>query len=294
MARIGFLTAGMDDPDTSARILPPFRDGLRTRGYVEGRNVTIDIPRGDTLAARASDAVRRNVDVIVAVGAPAALEAYKATRAIPIVALMGDPVEIGLATGLAQSGTNVTGVSVRHAETAGKRLELVLTVVPKASRVAVLWNAANPNKAIEWKRTEAAAQQRGVTVQSIEVGADIERAFEAIAKSRAEMLIALTESITIVHRRRIADFALRHRIPAIAAYREFADAGLLMTYGPNSGEAYRHLATFVDKILKGTRPADLPIEQVSRLELVINARTAKAIGVTISPALLARADAVIQ
>jgi putative ABC transport system substrate-binding protein len=209
---------------------------------------------------------------------------------------MGDAVEMGLVVGLARPGGNLTGVSGQVAETAGKRLELLKEAVPQASRVAVLWNAANPNKAIEWQATQIAAQALGVTLQSVEVRTpdDFKHAFSAITRGRADALITLVDTLTIAHRTQIVACTTQNRLPLMAAYREFVEAGGLMNYGVRSRDIYGHLAGYVDKILKGAKPADLPVEQFVRFELVINLKTAKALGITIPPHLLVLADEVLQ
>jgi len=212
------------------------------------------------------------------------------------VAGMGDPVEMGLVASLARPGGNLTGVSVQIAETAGKRLELLKAAVPQASRVAVLWNPANPNKALEWQATQSAAQALGVTLQSVEVRTpdDLQRAFAALTRGRADALITLAEGITVLHRSQIADFTTKHRLPMMAAQREFVEAGGLMSYGVRVRDLYRRLAVYVAKILHGAQPADLPVEQPMKFELVINLKTAKALGLTIPPTVLFQADEVIQ
>ncbi len=297
--RIAVLLSSATDPDSAARELEPLRQGLRERNHVEGQNITIEYRlrrRGDTLLELATELLRLKPDIIVAPGTPAAKAAQQATRTIPIVAFMGDAVDMRFASSLAQPGGNITGVSIQIAETAGKRLELLMEAVPRASRVAVLWNAANPNKALEWKETKIAAQTLGVTLQSAEVrgSSDFAHAFSAITRGRADALITFVDHPTNTHRRQIVDFTTKNRLPMITAYTEFVEAGGLMSYGVAQRDLYRHLAVYVDKILKGARPTDLPIEQLTTFELVINAKTAKAIGLTIPPSLLLRADHVIE
>ena len=297
--RIGFLFSIPTDPTSAARILEPFRQALRERNYVEGQNIAIEYRlggRGDQLRDLATELVQHQVDIIVAVNTPAAKAAQQATRTIPIVANMGDPVEMDLAARLAAPGGNITGVSGQFGATAGKRLELLKEAVPRAARVAVLWNAANPNKALEWKETQSAAQASGVTLQSVGVRAfdDFESAFSAVTRGRADAVITIVDGLTIMYRRQIVDFTTKTRLPMIAAYRDFVEAGGLMSYGVRPRDQYRHLAVFVDKILKGAKPADLPVEQPTRFELVINMKTAKTLGLTIPPSLLLRADEVIQ
>jgi putative ABC transport system substrate-binding protein len=244
----------------------------------------------------ATELVQRKVDLIVAVGTPAAQAAQHATRTIPIVALMGDPVEMGLVAGLARSGGNLTGVSGQNAGLGGKLLELLKEAVPQASRVAVLWNAANPNKVLVWQETQSAAQALGVTLHSVEVRTpdDFERAFAALTRGRAEALITFMEGLTIAYRRQIVDFTTQHRLPMLAENRVFVEAGGLMSYGVKLGELYGRLAVYVDKILKGAKPADLPVEQPMKFELVLNLKTAQALGITMPPSLLLLAEEVIR
>ncbi len=294
--RIGCLLPTAAD---AALIREPFRQGLHERNYVEGQDIAIEYriaERDDQLLDLATELVQLQVDIIVVWGTPSAKAAQHATRTIPIVAVMGDPVEMGLVASLARPGGNLTGVSAQIAETAGKRLELLKEVVPQASRVAVLWNAANPNKALEWQETQSTAQALGVTLQSVEVRTpdDLPRAFAALTRGRADALITFAEAITVMHVRQIADFTTQHRLPMMAADREFVEAGGLMSYGFRRRDLYGHLAVYVDKILKGVKPADLPVERPMKLELVLNLKTAKALGLTIPPTLLFQADEVIQ
>jgi len=294
--RIGVLLPTTAD---AALLREPFRQVLRERHYVEGQDIAIEYrvaERDDQLLDLATELVQLKVDIIVVWGTPSAKAAQHATRTIPIVAGMGDPVEMGLVASLARPGGNLTGVSVQIAETAGKRLELLKAAVPQASHVAVLWNAANPNKVLEWQETQSAAQALGVTLQSVEVRTpdDLERAFAALTRGRADALITFAEAITVLHVRQIVDFTTQHRLPMMAAQREFVEAGGLMSYGVRVRDLYRHLAVYVDKILKGAKPADLPVEQAMKFELVINLKTAKALGLTIPPTVLFQADEVIR
>jgi len=296
--RIGFLFFA--DPAPAAHVLEPFRHGLRERHYVEGQNIAIEDRYAEGSPSRLRDLavelVQHKVDLIVAMGTPVAQAAQHATRTIPIVAYMGDAVEMGLVASLAWPGGNLTGVSIQMAETAGKRLELLKEAVPQASRVAVLWNAANPNKALEWQETQSAARAVGVTLQSVEVRTpdDFAGACAAITRGHADALITIVESLTLTHRSQIVDCTTQHRLPMMAAYRAFVEAGGLMSYGVKSRDLYRHLAVYVTKILQGAKPADLPVEQPTTFELIINLKTAKALGLTIPPPLLILADEVIQ
>jgi putative ABC transport system substrate-binding protein len=296
--RIGFLS--VTDPASAAAVLEPFRHGLRELGYVEGQTIVLEARWAegtlDRLPDLATELVQRQVDVLVAVGVPAAQAAQHATRAIPIVALMGDPVEMGLVASLARPAGNLTGVSGQTTAVSGKLLELLKEAVPQASRVAVLWNAANPGKVLAWQETQSAAQTLGVTLQSVEVRtpADFERAFTALTRGHPDALITFMEGLTIAHRRQIGDFTTQHRLPMMAENRVFVEAGGLMSYGVRPRELYGHLAVYVDKILKGVKPADLPVEQPLKFELVLNLKTAKALGLTMPPSLLLLADEVIQ
>ena len=294
--RIGFLLPTAAD---AALIREPFRQGLRERHYVEGQDIAIEYriaERDDQLFDLATELVQLKVDIIVVWGTPSAKAAQHATRTIPIVAVMGDPVEMGLVASLARPGGNLTGVSAQIAETAGKRLELLKAAVPQASRVAVLWNAAYPNKVLEWQETQSAPQALGVTLQSVEVRTpdDLERAFSALTRGRADALITFAEAITVMHHSQIVDFTTQHRLPMMAADREFVEAGGLMSYGFRRRDLYGHLAVYVDKILKGAKPADLPVEQPTKFELVLNLKTAQTLGITFPPTLLVLADEVIQ
>ena len=296
--RIGFLsvTASASAP----AVLEPFRKVLRDLGYVEGQTMVLEARWAegalDRLPALATELVHLPVAVLVAVGAPAAQAAQHATRALPIVALTGDPVEMGLVASLAQPSGNLTGVSGQTAEVSGKLLELLKEAVPQASRVAVLWNAANPNKVLAWQETQRAAQALGVTLPSVEVRTpdDFERAFAALTKGRADALITFMEGLTIAHRRQIVDFTTQHRLPMMAENRVFVEAGGLMSYGVTPRALYGHLAVYVDKILKGAKPADLPVEQPTKFELVLNLKTAQMLGITFPPTLLVLADEVIR
>jgi putative ABC transport system substrate-binding protein len=295
---IGFLS--VTDPTSAAAVLEPFRHGLRERGYVEGQTLVLEERWAegtlDRLPDLATELVQLKVDIIVAVGAPAAKAAQHATRTIPIVALMGDLVEMGLVASLARPGGNLTGVSGQTAGLGGKLLELLKEAVPQVSRVAVLWNAANPNKVLVWQETQRAAQALGVTLQSMEVRTpdDFERAFAVLTRGRADALITFMEGLTIAYRRQIVDFTTQHRLPMMAENRVFVEAGGLMSYGVQPRALYGHLAVYVDKILKGAQPADLPVEQPMKFELVLNLKTAKALGITMPPSLLLLADEVIQ
>jgi putative ABC transport system substrate-binding protein len=299
IARVGFLLPYSPAPD--ARV-EAFRQGLRELGYVEGQNVTIEYRWADgkfeQLPELAADLVRLKVDVIVTAVTQASLAARQATGAIPIVMIgVSDPVGSGLVASLARPGANITGTSSMTAEVVGKQLELLKETVPKLSQVAALWNPANPIfQAIQRKETEVAARALGVQLRILEARGpgDIERAFAAMTSKRTRALLVLGDPVFTSHRKRIADLAVNGRLPTVSGSREFVDAGGLMAYGPSFTEMYRRAAVYVDKILKGTKPADLPVAQPAKFELVINLKTAKQIGLTIPPNVLARANQVIR
>ena len=297
--RIGFLAT--HSPAVTANHLEAFRQGLRALGYVEGRNIAIEYRWAEGRAERfpdfAVELVGLKVDVIVATSSPLALAAKNATRTIPSVfATAADPVGSGLVASIAHPGGNVTGLSLLAPEIVAKQLDLLKEAVPKASRVAVLSNPANPYTAVLVKETEAAARSLGVRVQLLEVrGADaLDSAFAAVTKERPDALFALFDPLLVGHRTRIAEFANKNRLPAMYPHREYAEASGLMAYGSDLRDNFRRAATYVDKILKGAKPADLPVEQPTKFELVINLKTAKALGLTIPQSLLLRADEVIQ
>ena len=277
------------------------RQGLREKSWVDGQNVVIEYRYADNelgrLPALAADLIRLGVDVIVAPGTPAPLAARAATTTIPIVmAAAGDPVASGLVASLTKPGGNVTGLSVMAPELGGKRLQLLKEVIPRLSRVAVLWNAANPYPGLVVKETEAAARTLGVQVQSVEVRGltDFDGAFSTVSRGAASALLVVEDPLTLGQRGPIVEFAARARLPAIYGLREFADAGGLMAYGAHLPELYRRAAGYVDKILRGAKPADLPVEQPTKFEFVINLKTAKALGLTIPQSVLLRADEVIE
>ena len=279
-----------------------FRQGLRDLGYVEGQNIAIEYRwaegRFERLPDLAAELVRLKVDVIVSVVTQASLAAKNATRTIPIVMVAaGDPLGSGLVASLARPGGNVTGPSSMLAELAGKELELLKETVPNVSRVAVLWNPANAVWQAQMLRaTEVAARALGLQLQLLEArGPDeLEGAFAAMTRERASALLVQVDVIFALHARRIADLAAKRRLPAMYGSREHVEAGGLISYAPNVPDVFRRAATYVDKILKGAKPADLPVEQPTKFELVINLKTAKALGLTIPQAVLIRADEVIR
>jgi putative tryptophan/tyrosine transport system substrate-binding protein len=296
--RIGVLTVGL------ARATPPFEAflrGLQENGYVEGQNMVLEFRfaegRIDRLAALASELVRLQVDVIVTEGNAAALAAKQATQTIPIVmAVASDPVKAGVVASLARPGGNVTGLTLIVPELSAKRLELLREALPRMTLVAVMWNPSNPASADYVRVTEAAARSLGVQVQAIAVRspAELDDALKTVANLRPNALITISDGMLASVRTRIVDFAMKSRLPGIFPDREFAELGGLMSYSPNPADITRRAALLVDKVLKGAKPADLPIEQPTKLDLVINLKTAKTLGLTIPPSLLLRADRLIE
>jgi putative tryptophan/tyrosine transport system substrate-binding protein len=296
--RIGFL---LSTPVRADNLSEAFLRRLQELGYVEGRNMTVERRfsegRDERYRALATELVNLKVDLIVAPGTAAALASKEATGTIPVVmVLVGDPVGSGLIASLARPGGNVTGMSSSAKEIIAKELELLKEIAPRISRVAVLWNSNSTFNVRSLKDLEAAARTLRVRLQPIDVRAptDIESAFAAMKKERAEGLIPLDAVFMFVQRRRIADLALQHRLPTACLQRLYPEAGALMSYGPDFADLFRRAANYVDKILKGARPADLPVEQPTKFELVINLKTAKALGITMPPSLLLLADEVIQ
>jgi putative tryptophan/tyrosine transport system substrate-binding protein len=237
------------------------------------------------------------VDVIVTSATPSVLAVKKATSTIPIVFVSAsDPVASGLVASLARPGGNITGLTILAVELSGKRLELLKEAVPNVTRVAFLWNSANPAQGLQWKETQAAAQALGLQLQSLEVRSsnDFDSGFEAALRERAQALITAPEPLVNTHLKRIVEFAVKNRLPAMYANPQFVDAGGLMSYAPDYTAQFRRAAIYVDKILKGAKPADLPVEQPTKFEFIINLKAAKQIGLTIPPNVLARADRVIR
>jgi putative tryptophan/tyrosine transport system substrate-binding protein len=297
--KIGVLQVGTA---TSQHLFEAFKQGMQERGYVEGRHVVFEHRRGDNkrdrISAGAADLVRLKVDVIVTSTDDGVATVKQQTRTIPIVmANSTDPVGTGFASSLARPGGNITGNSSMSPELSGKRLELLREVLPGLSRVAILWNPDLRGAVLDYKETENAARSLRLQLHSVELSRadDIEQAFAAVTTARAEALVVPAVSpIVFSNRIQIAALAQKNRRPSVYGTRDFADAGGLMAYGPNPADLWRRAATYVDKILKGAKPGDLPIEQPSRFELVINLKTAKALGLTLPQSLLQRADHVIQ
>jgi putative tryptophan/tyrosine transport system substrate-binding protein len=278
-----------------------FRQRLRELGYVEGKNIFIEYRHAEGKAERLPDLVaellRLKVDIIVTTGPSTTLAAKKASGTIPIViASAGDPVGSGLVSSLAQPGGNITGLSLMAPDLDGKRLELLKEAFPKVARVAFLWQPGGARGNLALTEMEAAAKALGLKLLSLEVRSldDFEGAFARAKKERAQALITTTGTLINTQQRQVLDFAAKNRLPAIYAYSEFVEAGGLMSYAPNYADLWRRAADFVDKILKGTKPADIPVEQPTKFELVINLKTAKQIGLTLSPEFLSRANQVIK
>jgi putative ABC transport system substrate-binding protein len=297
--RIGFLGGGL--PATSGSMVEGFREGMRNLGYVEGRNYVLDFRwgegRNDRLAELAAELVRANVNVIVTAGEPAIRAAGQATSTIPIVmGAAGDPVGAGFAASLARPGGNITGVSNLATEMPGKWLQLLHEADPQLSHVAVLWSPANPTHHAFWKEAQESARTMGIKILGVEFNSpdDFERGFSDMAFNRVNGLLVLPDPVTAANRVKLAELMAKHRLPGIALFRESAEAGFLLSYGVSAFNNHRRAAAYVDKILKGAKPGDLAIEQGSKFELVINLKTAKALGLTIPQPLLSRADDVIQ
>jgi len=298
--RIGLLDYSAPD---AGRLLwwNALRQELRELGYVEGQRISFE-PRwakgdDDRLPKLAAELVGLKVDLIVTGGANAAVAAKRATSSIPIVmTTSSDPVELGLISSLRQPGGNVTGMTSIQSELAGKRLELVRIVVPHASRIAILWDERNPASRLAVHETEAAAGTVGLTIETVPVrsAAALEAAFATLARDRPGALDIVASPMLFSHRKRLAELAMKHRLPTVVSSREWVEAGGLASYGPDYPDLFRHAARFVDKILKGAKPSDLPVEQPTKFELVINLKTAKALGLTIPPSILVRADEIIQ
>jgi putative ABC transport system substrate-binding protein len=297
--RIGVLFPG--SRATFTQRTEAFIQGMKELGYIEGKTITIEWRWAEDKVERmpdlAAELVKMNLDVIVANGTPAIKALKAATKTTPILmAVVGDPVGTGLVQSLARPGGNVTGLSIVAPNLSGKRLELLAEIAPGASPVAALLNPTNPVYRTELEETEAAARTSGVQIQAIEVSDanTLEEGFAAMRRRRVRALIVLTDAVFFSMRSRILEQAVKIRLPAMYWGSEFTDDGGLMSYGPNINELFRRAGTYIDKILKGAKPADLPVEQPMKFELIINLKTAKQIGLTIPPNVLARADRVIK
>jgi putative ABC transport system substrate-binding protein len=298
--KIGFLATA-----TQASVAPfiaAFRQGLKELGYVEGKTALLEVRTADGAPERLPQLARELLalkpDVIVATTDPAIAAVRRETQTIPIVmAVSSDPAGAGFVASLAHPGGNVTGLSALSPETSGKRLELLMEVVPGLSRVALLWDPDSRGNLLDYKETEAVARSMHLELQSVELFRveDLERAFSAVTNGRAQALIVpVGNPIAVTNRDQVASLAQRSRLPSVYGAREFVDVGGLMSYGPSTTDLFRRSAIFVDKILKGAKPADLAVEQPTKFDFVINLRTAKALGLTIPPSLLRRADDVIR
>jgi ABC-type uncharacterized transport system substrate-binding protein len=299
--RIGFVSVSGDANNQGSQI-EAFRQGLRDLGYGEAKNILVEYRyiegRQDRVPSLVSELVRLKVDVLVLVTLPSIRAANKATRTIPIVMVTTqDPVTAGIVDSLARPGGNITGLTRLTRDLSGKRLELLKEVIPGMLRVGVLWDADSPGPVIGFKEYETAASALNIALQSLEVRGptpDLQGAFREAVKGRVSALITVSTSLLTVHQRQIVDFALKNRLPSMSESRNMVQAGGLMSYSADEAESFRRAAVYVDKILKGAKPADLPIERPTKFELVINLKTAKQIGLTIPPNVLARADKVIK
>jgi putative ABC transport system substrate-binding protein len=298
--RIGILGESASDP-SEAHLWQTFRLGLRDLGWIEGGNILIESRWNEGDSARlpglAADLVRLRVDLIVTRGSTYVQGARTATSSIPIVFTMhADPVATGHAVSLARPGGNITGLALLQTEINRKAFEILISAVPRAKRIAVLWNPDAPSHTPALKALEEAARPFQLQLQTIaaRTGADLESAFSAMARAHAQAVLVFPYGTYSAERQRMAELAIRYRLPTIFAVRDHVEAGGLMSYGPDYSDLVRRGAVYVDKILRGAKPADLPIEQPTKFELVINLKTAKALGLTIPPSLLLRADQVIE
>ena len=297
--RIGFL--GNSTAALEANLVGPFREGLRDLGYVEGRNVLIEYRwaegKYDRFPALIGELLALKVAVIVTAGTPATLAVKKATTSVPVVmTAVGDPVGTGIVPSLSHPGGNITGLTAISTEMDAKRLELLREVVPSVSYIALLWNAASPLQVLAEKQVQAAAQVLRMRVLSLGVKTEeeIKSALAVMARERPDALLVLADRLLLHHRVLIMDFATRHRLPGVHAYRELVEAGGLMSFGPSYADMHKRAAYFVDRILKGAKPGDLPVERPRTFELVINLKVAKAFGLTIPQSVLLRGTEIIQ
>ena len=299
MPRIGWLVTG--DPTSYRFSLAAFRDGLRALNYIEGQSIAIEYRWAEGNVARlpelAKDLVDREVDIILAGGSLGAQAAKDATSVIPIVAAgVGDLVELGLVTNLAKPGGNLTGFVASAPETAAKRMQIMKEIMPQSRRAAVLWNPTSSAAQLEWKavKQSAAAVELAFTFHEVRTSKELENTLVMIPQLGPDMLVVLNDPFMFTYRKGIVDAALRLRLPSIYGYREYADDGGLISYGASISDTYRRAAVYVDTIIKGTRPGDLPVQLPTKFELVINLKTAKALGLTVPPSLLGRADELIE
>ena len=297
--RIGVLEPSL--PAANGHLVAAFRQALRELGWEEGRNIVVETRFADgkleRLPALAKELAQLRVDVFVAAGTPAIRAAREAAPTTPIImSAVGDPVAEGLVASLGKPGGTITGVTVQSPELSAKRVQLLQEAVPRVSRLAIIWDPGIVHEVHGFKEAEAAARSLGIVLLSFEVkrADQLEAAFAGMARDGASGVFVFPNSITSTFGRRIADLALKHRLPSVAGVRELADAGVLLAYGPVRAENYRRAATFVHQVLNGARPGDLPIQQPTKFELVVNVKTAKALGLTLPQSLLARADQVVE
>jgi ABC-type uncharacterized transport system substrate-binding protein len=297
--RVGFM--GNSTAALEANLVGPFRDGLRELGYQEGRNIVIEYRWAEgnyeRFPALVAELLAVPVDVIVTAGTPATLAVKKATSTMPLVMIaVGDPVGTGVVPSLARPGGNITGLSSIAPDLEGKRLELLGEVIPKLSHVVLFLNPLNPFHTVSMRQALTAAQALGIKLQPLEVrtSGELDSAFAAIVREKPDALLILADRVFLHDRKRMMDFATEHRLPSVNAYRELVEAGGLMSYGPSYEDMHRRAADYVDKILKGAKPGDLPVEQPTKFTLIFNLKTAKALGLEVPPMLLARADEVIE
>ena len=297
--RIGFM--GNSSAALEANLIDAFREGLRELGYEEGRNIVIEYRwadgKYDRFPALVAELIAAKVDAIVTAGTPAALAVKKSTKAVPLVMVaVGDPVGTGLVPSLARPGGNLTGLSSIAPDLEGKRLQLLHEVVPTLSHVAMFVNSLNAFHVSSVKQARAAAQAMGIKLEphDIRKSEDLDDAFAAIRKERPDALLVLADRVFLHNRQRIVDFTKQQRLPNVNAYKELVEVGGLMSYGPSYEDMHKRAAIYVDKILKGAKPADLPVEQPTKFDFIVNLKTAKALGLTIPPSLLQRADQVID
>jgi putative ABC transport system substrate-binding protein len=295
LPRIGFLQPGGFPPAYREE----FRKGLRQLGYAEGENILVEYRLAEglkELPTRVAELVRLKVEVIVTWTTPGTLAARQGTKTIPIVAVSGDPVETGLVASLARPGGNVTGLAILTTDLEAKKLELLREAIPGVSRIGVLWNPDNPVWASAWKALRNTAQSLRLKLQSLEVSdpGEFEQVFASASSQRPGALLVVQERLFVSHRQRIVELAARKRLPAMYGESQFVDAGGLISYGASVPDMLRRSAVYVDKILKGTKAVELPVEQAMKFEMVINLKTAKQIGLTIPPNVLARADRVVR
>jgi putative tryptophan/tyrosine transport system substrate-binding protein len=298
--RVGTLGERSSDP-AEARLWQIFRQSLRERGWIEGGNILIEQRWADGDAARlpelAADLVRLKVDLIVARSSPYVRAAKAATSSIPIVFVVhADPVGTGHVVSLARPGGNITGLSLLQTDTSPKGLELLISAIPGANRIGLLWNPDNPSHTPGLKALDEAVRTRGIQLQPVaaRTATDLEGAFSTMSRARAQAVLVLASQFFFAERQRVAELAVAHRLPTMFGVKEAVEAGGLMSYGPDYGDLFRRAAIYVDKILRGAKPGELPVEQASKFELVINLKTAKALGVKIPQSLLLRADQVIE